>query len=330
MGREQRALEEELAAHTGVAHAIGVANGTDALELAMLGVGCAPGDDVLTAANAAMYATTAALHAGLRPRYADVDAETLCLTRETVAAALTAQTRAVVVTHLYGRLADVEAIAALCRDRDVALIEDCAQAAGAERNGRRAGSFGSAATFSFYPTKNLGALGDAGAVVTDREEVAARVRRLGQYGWDQKYRVVDRGGGNSRIDELQAAVLRVRLPRLAAWNARRRAIVARYTSALPADAGRFVASAGEDYVGHLAVFLSADRDAHREALQRAGIATDVHYPTPDHRQPLWDGALDAVSLPVTEAAAKQVLTVPCFPDLADAEIDRICEALSEL
>jgi len=330
VGREQRAFEEELAAYTGVGHCVGVASGTDALELAMLGVGCVPGDEVLTAANAAMYSTSAALHAGLRPRYADVGSETLCLTRETVAAALSPDTQAVVVTHLYGSLADVEAIAALCRDRGIALIEDCAQAAGAQRDGRRAGSFGDAAAFSFYPTKNLGALGDAGAAVTNREDVAARVRRLGQYGWGEKYRVVERGGSNSRIDELQAAVLRVRLPRLAEWNARRRTIVARYAETLPPHAGRFVAGNGEDYVGHLAVFLSSDRPAHRKTLAAAGIATDVHYPTPDHRQPVWDGAYDDVSLPVTEAAAAQVLTVPCFPDLTDGEVDRICEALREL
>jgi len=210
------------------------------------------------------------------------------------------------------------------------VLEDCAQAHGAVVNGRKIGTFGDAAAFSFYPTKNLGALGDAGAAVTNREDVAARVRRLGQYGWGEKYRVVERGGSNSRIDELQAAVLRVRLPRLAEWNARRRTIVARYAETLPPHAGRFVAGNGEDYVGHLAVFLSSDRPAHRKTLAAAGIATDVHYPTPDHRQPVWDGAYDDVSLPVTEAAAAQVLTVPCFPDLTDGEVDRICEALREL
>src|SRR5689334_22363969 len=165
-----------------------------------------------------MYAATAALHAGLAPRFADVDPETLCVSAEAIAAAFTPRTKAVVVTHLYGRLADVEAIAALCRDRGIAVVEDCAQAAGARRAGRTAGSFGDAAAFSFYPTKNLGAAGDAGAVVTDRADVAELARSLAQYGWDEKYRVSRPNGRNSRLDELQAAILRLRLPRLDEWN----------------------------------------------------------------------------------------------------------------
>jgi dTDP-4-amino-4,6-dideoxygalactose transaminase len=329
-GREVAAFERELAAFVGTAFAIGVASGTDALELALLAVGCEPGDEVVIAANAGGYATMAALHAGLRPRYADVDPQTLCLSRESVAAALSDAASAVVVTHLYGRLAGVEAIAALCAERRVALVEDCAQAIGARRAGCAAGAFGDAAAFSFYPTKNLGAIGDAGAVLTDRADVAERVRSLGQYGWEEKYRVVRAGGSNSRMDELQAAVLRVRLPHLPAWNARRREIVARYAAALRPAAGTFVVGDGEDHVCHLAVLLATNRAAARERLAAAGVGSDVHYPVPDHRQPAWAAAHRAVSLPVTEAAADRVLTVPCFPELTEAEVERVCGALREL
>lgn len=329
-GREQAAFERTLADTVGVDHAVAVGNGTDALELALIGVGCAPGDEIVTVANAGMYATTAALNAGLRVRYADVDPDTLCLSRATLEAALTSRTKAVVATHLYGQLADIEEIGAVCDQAGVSLVEDCAQAAGATRSGRFAGAFGDAAAFSFYPTKNIGALGDAGAVVTRHARVAGLVRSLGQYGWEQKYEVVRSRGRNSRMDEIQAAVLRVRLPRLAAWNSRRREIVGRFAVSLPANAGRFVASTGPDFVGHLAVFLAADRSSARESLEQDGISTGIHYPIPDHRQPVWLGALDNVTLPVTEDAARRIVTVPCFPELEASEVERICEGLRAL
>jgi aminotransferase EvaB len=330
LGPEHDLFERELAEYLGAAHCVGVASGTDALEIALAAVGCEEGDEVVTAANAGFYSSAAARAAGLRVRYADVDPPTLTLSAETVGAALTPNTRAVVVTHLYGLLADVEPIAELCRSRGIALVEDCAQAAGARRSGRFAGTYGDAATFSFYPTKNLAALGDGGAVVTGDEAVADRARRKRQYGWESKYAVTVDGGRNSRLDELQAAVLRQRLPHLDAWNERRREIAARYAEALPAPAGRLVALEGEDYVAHLAVALVEDRAAVRERLGAAGVGTDVHYPIPDHRQPVWGGALADTELPVTEHAAEHVVTLPCFPELTDNEVDRVCEALHEL
>lgn len=202
LGPEQELFEQEFASFLGVRHCVGVASGTDALELALMAVGCGGGDRILTAANCGAYAAAAARRAGLRVSYADVDSPTLTLSPETVEAALTPDVRAVVVTHLYGLLADVEGILALCRDRGIAVVEDCAQAAGARRNGLRAGAFGDAAAFSFYPTKNLAALGDGGAVSTGSDEVADRVRRLRQYGWGQKYEISLLGGSNSRLDEL--------------------------------------------------------------------------------------------------------------------------------
>jgi aminotransferase EvaB len=330
LGPEHTAFEDELAGFLGVRHCVGVASGTDALELALLAVGCRGGDAILTAANCGAYTTGAARRAGLRVLFADVDPETLSLSASTVEEALVPDVRAVVVTHLYGLLADLEEIVALCGDRGVAVVEDCAQAAGARRNGRRAGAFGDAAAFSFYPTKNLAALGDGGAVTTDSDDVADSVRRLRQYGWDQKYRVSVPGGRNSRLDELQAAVLRIRLGRLDEWNRRRRRIVQRYAAALASGAGRFVARDGEDYVAHLAVVVAEDRAGIRARLEAAGVGTDVHYPIADHHQPAWSKDYVDVRLPVTEHAVEHVLTVPCFPELTEEEVARVCEVLHGL
>jgi dTDP-4-amino-4,6-dideoxygalactose transaminase len=329
-GEKHEAFEHAFGAYLGVDHCLGVASGTDALELALLGVGCDAGDEVVVAPNCGGYASTAARALGLRVRLADVDPVTLNLSAASLEPALTADTKAVVATHLYGLLAEIEAIAVLCRERGMALVEDCAQAAGARRNGRRAGVFGDAAAFSFYPTKNLAALGDGGAVVTADEETAGRVRRLRQYGWGRKYEVTMRGGRNSRLDELQAAVLLVRLARLDEGNAARRSIVRRYAGALAPEAGRFAARDCEDYVAHLAVLVAEDPAAVAAALDRAGIDTTVHYPLPDHRQPAWRADYPDLHLPVSEHASEHVLSLPCFPELGDGEIDRVCEVLGGL
>jgi dTDP-4-amino-4,6-dideoxygalactose transaminase len=333
LGPQHDAFEHEFAAAVGAQHCVGVGNGTDALELALLSVGCRPGDEVVTAANASMYTATAALKAGLVPRFADVDPDSLLLTAATVEPALTPRTKAVVVTHLYGRMAEIGPLRNLCRAAGIALVEDCAQAAGARNDEGPAGSLGDVAAFSFFPTKNLGALGDGGAVVTDDDERAALVRRLRQYGWSSKYTVSEPRGRNSRLDELQAAVLRVKLPHLDGWNARRREIVARYAEVLGRGRRRMVhgsATGSPSYVGHLAVMITADREADRAAFTEAGVRTDVHYPVPDHRQPvLADDAAD-VRLPVTEQAAEQILTLPCFAEMTETEIERVCDVLRKL
>jgi dTDP-4-amino-4,6-dideoxygalactose transaminase len=328
-GPEHEQFEIEFAGFLGVEHCLGVASGTDALEIALASV-VEPGGTVLTAANCGGYASVAARRSKLRLRYADVDPDTLLVTAATIEEALSDDVRAVVVTHLYGLFADIEPIVDLCRERAVAVIEDCAQAAGARRNGRRAGSFADLATFSFYPTKNLAALGDGGAIVTSDGELAERVRCLRQYGWRRRYEIGSDGGCNSRLDELQAAILRVRLPEVDAENERRRRIVKRYHEALPDAAGHLVVGHGEEYVAHLAVLVARDRPAVREALTAAGVATDVHYPIADHRQPAWRAEFSAVRLPVSEHAVEHVLTLPCFPELRDDEVDRVCEALRGL
>jgi dTDP-4-amino-4,6-dideoxygalactose transaminase len=326
-GPEHAAFEEELASFVGVAHCAGVANGTDALELALAAVGCSPGDMVVVAANAGGYATAAAGRLGCTVVFADVDPITLGLTAATVESVLTGATRAVVATHLYGLMCGIESLVALCQERGIAVVEDCAQAAGARRGGLRAGAFGDAATFSFYPTKNLAAIGDGGAVVTNDAAIDERVRALRQYGWSEKYRVDVPGGWNSRLDELQAAILRVGLAHLDERNARRRDFVRRYADALPAHAGRVVWNDGEDFVAHLAVILANDRESLQEALAAAEIGTDIHYPRADHQQEAWR---TDDSLPVTEHAVAHVLTIPCFPELTRGEVERIAGVLIDL
>jgi dTDP-4-amino-4,6-dideoxygalactose transaminase len=329
-GPEHKAFEQEFAAYVGVADCVGVANGTDALEIALKALDPSPGSVVVTAANAGMYSSTAIRRAGLRPRYADIDADTLLLTPDTVASVLDDDVSVVVVTHLYGRLADVAGIREVLRSRGIALLEDCAQAAGAGAPGARAGSLGDVAAFSFYPTKNLGAFGDGGAVTTSREDVAERARRLRMYGWTAKYEVGEDGGRNSRLDEMQAALLRVQLSHLDEWNETRRSVIARYVAAAEGTNVRVLPAEGSDHVAHLAVVVAEDREAVRAALEAAGVQTDVHYPIPDHWQKPFVAEYAGTALAVTEERAGQILTLPCFPELTDAEIDRVCAALREL
>ena len=327
LGPGVRAFEEAFAAWCGVADVIGVANGTDALELALKALDVGPGDRVAVAPNAAMYGTSATLACGATPQFVDVDGEGL-MTLEALRAAVEREglPKAVIVTHLYGQLAAVDAIATWASAQGVAVVEDCAQAHGAQRGSRRAGGFGDIAAFSFYPTKNLGALGDGGAVVTRRPELAERVRQLRQYGWSAKYTNALPGGRNSRLDELQARFLHAMLPRLDGWNARRRAIARRYVDGVRHPAIRVPASVCEDYVAHLFVVRCAARDALAAHLKAAGVQTNVHYPTPDHRQPCFGARFDALSLPGAEREAREVLTLPCFPELEDSEVEAVIAA----
>ncbi|MDX2187072.1 MAG: DegT/DnrJ/EryC1/StrS family aminotransferase [Opitutaceae bacterium] len=328
LGQEVTQFEQEFAAWLGSEHVVSVANGTDALELALRAVGVGPGDAVLQAANAGMYGTVATLAVGARPVYVDVDLATLSPSPADLEAAATRQAKAVVLTHLHGSAADVRAVAQWCRSRGLALIEDCAESHGARVGGRSTGTFGAIGCFSFYPTKNLGALGDGGACCTGDPGLALRLKHLRQYGWERRYHATVPGGRNSRLDELQAAILRVRLPHVHRWNARRRAIAERYCRAL---AGRPVGTprtGGDDYVGHLFVIQVNERDALRERLGAEGVATDIHFPVPDYRQPAVIAALGTQSpLPRTEYACSRILTLPCFPELTESEVDHVVSVL---
>lgn len=322
-GPEHDAFENELARYLRVQHAVAVASGTDALVLAMQALGLDPGSEVAMAANSGGYAAIAAAQAGYTVVYADVDPQNLVMTADALAAAIGPATRAVVVTHLYGNVADMKAIADYCRPRNILIIEDSAQSAGAP------GSVvhGDVAALSFYPTKNLGAAGDAGAVLTDDAAVADRVRALREYGWRPKYTISAGGGRNSRMDEVQAALLRIGLRQLRLLTDARLAILRRYAAALDRASVKLVTGASCETVAHLAVVRTPARDRLREVLRVAAIASDIHYPVPDHRQPALPPPSRPTALPVTEMAASEVLTLPCFPGMTDSEIERVAEVL---
>ncbi len=326
LGAEVSAFEREFADYCGTQHAIGVGNGSDALELALASLDLPEGSEIAVAPNAAMYATLAILANGFSPRFVDVDPRRATMDAQAFAASITPRTRAVVVTHLYGALADIEPISAIARQHGLKIVEDCAQAHGAERGSRRAGSFGDIACFSFYPTKNLGALGDGGAVTTSDDGLAHRVRQLRQYGWREKYNVTLAHGRNSRLDEMQAALLRVKLPLVDGWNARRRVIATRYSQGIRHHAIEAPPPPGADHVAHLYVVRSEHRDALREHLQRSGIGVDVHYPIPDHRQPIFGDRYATVNLPVAEHLARTSLSLPCFAELTDEEVALVVDA----
>lgn len=328
MGPNHNAFQGALAIYLGVTHVLGVASGTDALELAIKAVMPAGRTTVITAANAGGYTSVAAQRAGYIVRYADVDPESLCVSLETLVPSLTDDVGVVVVTHLYGNLTDITDLVVYCHARGIRVVEDCAQAIGATLDGKFAGSFGDIAATSFYPTKNLGAIGDGGAIATSNDEFAARVAQLRQYGWSTKYHVEIPGGTNSRLDEMQAAFLLTRLPLLEGFNARRREIIERYRAAAEGGPLRVLPALGKHHVGHLAVALTSHRDHARAALAARGVQTDVHFPIPDYAQPGFGSECQA--LPTTERISKEILSLPCFPELTNDEIQQVCDAIESL
>ncbi len=322
LGQEVQSFEQEFADYVGSRYCTSMATGTDALELALRAAGVGPGDQVVTVANAGFYSSTAILSIGASPIYVDVEPTTMTMSVEGLREALSRKPKAIVVTHLYGRLADIHSLCELAEEAGIALIEDCAQAHGASIDGRRAGSFGAMGCFSFYPTKNLGAIGDGGAVTTNDPELDVRLRQLRQYGWSTKYHVAIPGGTNSRLDELQAAVLREKLPRLDGWNEERRSIAQRYNEAFALLPVMCPDTTGKDFVGHLYVLRSERRDALRRYLAERGIGTDVHYPVPDHLQSVMASSR-SLTLPVTERLCREVLSLPCFPGMAEDSVSRV-------
>ena len=322
-------FEQAFAQYCGVSDCVGVANGTDALELGLKALEVTHQDQVAVVANAAMYGTSAVLACGAIPIFVDVQQATANMDPEALHAAFRSNPtiKVVIATHLYGRLADIDAICKIAKQHGASVLEDCAQAHGASLpDSRRAGSFGDVACFSFYPTKNLGALGDGGAVVTKNAGVAKTVRQLRQYGWSQKYENQLVGGRNSRLDEIQAAFLMHLLPFLDDWNEKRRE-VSRKLSAGIKHADIQVPSAGtSDYVAHLYVIQTLRREELRNHLTEHGIQTDIHYPLADHLQPCHQGKFSSQSLPVTENLSRTSLTLPCFPELTDHEVQSVIDA----
>ena len=327
---EVGAFEREFAAFLGAGQVVAVASGTDALELALRAAGIRPGDRVITVANTASATVAAIELAGAKAVLVDIDPRTMTMAPDALEQRLardrSGAIRAVVPVHLYGHPADLPRILEIARRHGVKVIEDCAQAHGAAIQGRRVGTWGDAAAFSFYPTKNLGAIGDGGAVATGNARLAERVRRLRQYGWRKRY-ISEEPGKNSRLDELQAAILRVKLTRLESANRKRQALAARYLRQLAGT--RLVlpgVAADCEPVWHQFVVRTRGREALKAHLARANVAAAVLYPVPIYRQPAY---LDArLHLPVTERACRELLCLPIHPGLAAADIDAVCRAVA--
>ena len=332
LGPEVQAFEQEFADYIGVGFAVGVASGTDAIVLALKALGVGPGDGVATVSHTATATVAAIELAGATPVLVDVEAESFGMDPAALERLLKAPPlpiRAVVPVHLYGRPAPIAEIAALAGRHGAVVMEDASQAHGAMVGGRRVGGFGAAGAFSLYPTKNLGAFGDAGVLVTGDEALAARARRLREYGWRRRF-VAEEPGMNTRLDELQAAILRVKLRRLDEANARRRAIAAAYDDGLANLSLRLPREApGETSVWHQYVIRLRDRDRVRAALAEAGVGAAIHYPEPVHRQDAYASRLPLGpgGLPVTEQLASEILSLPIYPELSDEQVAQVIEAL---
>ena len=317
LGEEVTNFESEFADYVGAGYCVSVANGTDAIEIALRSVGVERGDMVVTVANAGFYSSTAIHAIGATPLYVDINPSCMTMSADSLAEALKLKPKCVIVTHLYGQMANIKELLALAHAAGVMLIEDCAQSHGAKIDGRQAGSWGDAACFSFYPTKNLGAMGDGGAVVTNNEALAARLKILRQYGWSSKYHVDYAGGKNSRLDEMQAAILRIKLPLLDSWNAARRDIASRYNAAFASLSFDALPSVDDSYAAHLYVARIQNRDALREFLKSEGVVTDIHYPVPDHKQAAYPQPCVVGSMEVTDSLCKNLVTLPCFPGMTN-------------
>jgi dTDP-4-amino-4,6-dideoxygalactose transaminase len=325
LGPEVEAFEHEFARASGTAHAVGVGNGTDALALILRALGIGEGDEVIVPAITAAYTGLAVMMAGARPVVADVDHERLTLDVTACEACLTPQTAAILPVHLYGQPADLGALGSLAARHSLVVIEDCCQAHLATCDGVPVGTTSTAGAFSFYPTKNLGALGDGGAVITNDATLADRLRRMRNGGQRERYRHIE-PGVNSRLDELQAAVLRARLALLPQWTERRRSLAARYRSELPPDLALPECDPGHVY--HLFAIRSAARDGLQQHLRERGIETLIHYPVTLSRQPAF-APFNLAATPVAERAAHELLSLPLHPRLRDEDVTRIAGAVLE-
>lgn len=321
-------FEDEWASYCGTTHAIGVANGTDALYLTLRALGLGRHDEVVVPANTFVATVEAVVLAGAIPRFADVSPRTLLLTGDTLEAAISDRTRAVIAVHLFGQTVDMDEISRVAAVNNLDVIEDAAQAHGATWHGRRAGSMGHAGCFSFYPGKNLGAFGDAGAVVTSDDALAARIRCLRDHGRvSGSHYQHALAGVNSRLDALQAAVLRAKLSRLGGWTQARRSIADRYAASFAGGPVEMVqALPGARAVYHLAVVSVEHRDLVRRRLESMGVQTGIHYPTPCHQLPPYLHYATG-PLPVVERAAERIMSLPMFPHMAESQVTYVCDAL---
>jgi len=328
LGQEVEAFEAEFADYCGVRHCISVASGTEAIQLALLSCGIGPGDEVITVSHTAMPTAMAVAATGATPVFLDIEPQTYTLCPDQLEAAISNKTRAVLPVHLYGHCADMDAILGFAARHNLYVIEDAAQAHGSAYKGQKTGSMGNLGCFSFYPTKNLGALGDSGAVTTNDAELAARLRRLRNYGESRKYHY-ETMGYNSRLDELQAAFLRVKLPRLEGWNESRRTLAEVYLSGVAErfPSPKVMADCVDNY--HLFVIQSEERDELRDHLAAREIQTLIHYPVPCHLQPAFrDINHRCCDLSVTERAARRIISLPMFPTLKIEQAEYVVECVN--
>jgi len=329
LGAAVERFEAEFAAYIGTKHAIGVASGLDAIELALRAAGIGPGDEVITSANTFIATVLAILAVGARPVLVDADPDRYTIDPAGLSAAITSRTRAIVPVHLFGQPVDVDAVLAVAHRHNLVVVEDAAQAHGARCNGQRAGAFGHAAAFSFYPSKNLGAYGDGGMIVTSDDRTAGALRLLRNYGQRAKYDHAI-AGTSSRLDTVQAAILRVKLPHLDGWNAARRRHAAAYTELLSALVRTPVEASGVEHIYHLYVIETEHRDALQQQLRAREISTGIHYPIPVHLQEACAGlGYRAGDFPVTERAAARMLSLPMYPELTAMQIEYVVDAIAE-
>lgn len=330
LGGEVEAFEQEFASYCGVKYCIGVANGLDALNLIIKAYGFDPGDEIIVPANTYIASILAISQNGCTPVLVEPDWNTRLIDVNRIEQAITSRTKAIMVVHLYGRAVEMDKIWDLAKSHNLKIIEDSAQSHGAMYSGRRCGNLGDASGFSFYPGKNLGCLGDGGAVTTNDEELASRIRAIRNYGSDRKYHHIYKGV-NSRLDEIQAALLRVKLPHLDDDNRRRAEIAARYCNEihnplieLPVDPNRTILQ----HVWHVFAVTSPKRDALQKYLEDNGIQTNIHYPTPPHKQGAY-AELSELQLPISERLHREILSIPMGPCLEDSEIDKIIATLND-
>lgn len=328
LGQEVTAFENEFAAYIGVRFAIGVGSGTEALHLALRACDIGAGDEIITVSHTAVATVAAIELCGAIPVLVDIDLNTYTIEPDQIESAITQRTKAIIPVHLYGYPADMESTMSVAHRYELWVIEDCAQSHGAVYKGYKTGGWGDIAAFSFYPTKNLGAIGDGGMVVTDNLELAERVRLLREYGWRQRY-ISNFPGLNSRLDELQAAILRVKLYYLDEENRRRQALAKIYDEMLSATSLTLTKCIpGASHVYHQYVVRSEHRDSLREFLQERGVGTLIHYPVPIHRQPAYQGRLRcADSMGNTEEVAREALSLPMYPELTSDQVHYVAEAI---
>ena len=327
LGNELSCFENEFAKYCSTKHCLGVGNGTDALTLALIAVGVSPGDYVACTANTGFFSTAAILSIGAYPKYVDIENKNMTLDPDKLEGVIDNKTKCVIVTHIYGKMAKMPKILDITKNKKIAVVEDCAQAHGAMLGDKKAGSWGDVGSFSFYPTKNLGAFGDGGALTTNCPKIYKDLRQLRQYGWEKKYYANLKYGRNSRLDEVQAAILRVKLKWLDLWNAKRRSIAEKLTTSLQNLELQPPKNFNNDYVAHHYALRSKKKNKIIASLIEKEIPYGLHYPIPDYKQKAIEKDYKNFFLKNTESACENVFTIPCDPDFSDKQVKKISDTI---